>query len=244
MRPTNILTFGLLLAFLGTTGARAQVLGPGWWKSASAHPVGPQYVQAQSAGGTSASAATLTTPALSAPVVAGHTLYAYCITSQGAGMAGAPTDAGGDTFTVIDNNLSFNGTFISSYYAKNVAASASETLTCNYSSGNSYPVAAVIDISGASPSAPLDNWGFGVNSPGSVTTNSFALSSSPDLIVCAMGTQGSSSIAPASGYTAPYTDAFGNPVQTKTTSATGSYTGGATYTGGTGYAGMICGAFH
>ena len=142
----------------------------------------------------------------------------------------------------IKNNLTFNGTFISAYYANNVAAAASETLTCNYSSGNSYPVAVVIDVSGASASAPLDNYGFGENSPNSVTTNSFGLTESPDLIVCVMGTQGASGITPASGYAVPYTDAYGNPVQTKTASTTGSYTGGATYSGT--FAGMICAGFH
>lgn len=227
-------------AFLSSTPAQAQwgsILAPG-----GSPPVGPQFVQAQSQG-QSGAASSLTTPALTTPVPAGHTLIAYCVSSSGGGDSGVPTDAGGDTFVDFGpNNIDFNTTYLSAYIAKNVAANSAETVTCNYAGSNTFPIAGLIDLSAASTSAPVDNVGYATSGSSPISV-SVTTSSSPDLMLCLMATQGSTN-SPASGYTIAYTDVFGGIVQTKTVLSAGSQSGGASYTGGTGQAAMICGSIH
>jgi hypothetical protein len=71
------------------------------------------------------------------------------------------TDSSGDSFTrgittSIYHNVSQGVMYTNFYYAKNTAGGAA-TITLNFSGGNTYMVAAVSEVSGLDPSAPLDS---------------------------------------------------------------------------------------
>src|SRR5579862_62535 len=71
------------------------------------------------------------------------------------------TDSSGDSFsrgitTSIYHNVSQGVMYTNFYYARNTAGGAA-TITLNFSGGNTYMVAAVSEVSGLDPSAPLDS---------------------------------------------------------------------------------------
>ena len=71
------------------------------------------------------------------------------------------TDSSGDSFTrgittSIYHNVSQGVMYTNFYYAKNTAGGAA-TITLNFSGGSTYMVAAVSEVSGLDPSAPLDS---------------------------------------------------------------------------------------
>ena len=71
------------------------------------------------------------------------------------------TDNSGDSFTrglttSIYHNVSQGVMYTNFYYAKNTAGGAT-TITLNFSGGSTYVVAAVSEVAGLDPSAPLDN---------------------------------------------------------------------------------------
>src|SRR3984893_10054788 len=74
------------------------------------------------------------------------------------------TDGSGDTFTrglatSIYHNVPGSSTYNNFYYAKSTAGGTT-SLTLNFSGGSTYLLAAVAEVAGLDPSAPLDQSGF------------------------------------------------------------------------------------
>jgi hypothetical protein len=77
---------------------------------------------------------------------------------------GSVTDASGDVFTrglptSIYHSVSSSATYNNFYYAKSTAGGA-PSVTINFSGGSTYLLAAVAEVAGLDPSAPLDQSGF------------------------------------------------------------------------------------
>jgi hypothetical protein len=135
------------------------------------------------------------------------------------------TDSSGNVYTPAATPITLSGTGTQAiYYAKNIAAAATNTMTVTFNHSVSFPDMRIVEYAGASITAPIDvtasNTGTGsTSSSGPLTT-----SNAKDMLFAA-NYVATSTISPGAGFTSRIiTSPDGDIVEDQLVTATGTYT--------------------
>ena len=143
------------------------------------------------------------------------------------------TDTAGNTYQVAAA-LTRGGTTTSQvmYYAKNIVASATNTVTVTFSAASSTPDLRIMEYSGLDTTSPLDSAGSGSGSSTAAATASFTTTTANDLIVAAGTTQADFTLPGANFSLRMISSPNNNIAEDRIAATAGSYTGTATLTTG------------
>lgn len=119
----------------------------------------------------------------------------------------AVSDTAGNTYVQIDPVNTGTGTYMASFYVKNIIGNASNVVTATLTNGGHAAIYAA-QYSGLSTTAPLDAHSTGFNASGtSVSTGTFTTTVANEVMVAvAMNGEAGSSPTAGSGYTLRNTD--------------------------------------
>jgi hypothetical protein len=172
-------------------------------------------------------------------LAAGNLVVAFCRASQTATTI-TVSDTAGNTYTSITSET-YNGPTdrIQAFYAKNTTANAANIVSCNYSPGVQYVAVDALQYSGASTSAPLDQFAtgssdtFGTSNTNPQTVNVTTTVANEVLVAGINIGTGGNFYTQGTGYTLrstnPSTDASEDDIitTTQTSHATISWVGGS-----------------
>ena len=140
------------------------------------------------------------------------------------------SDSRGNTYALAVGPTSGSGLRQSLYYAKNIAG-GSNTVTVTFSPAAAYPDVRILEYSGLDASSPLDKTA-GAAGTGTTANSGSATTTVANELIFGAGTSGTRFSAAGSGYTSRMINVYGNIVEDKTVSSTGSYNATATEVSG------------
>jgi hypothetical protein len=145
------------------------------------------------------------------------------------------TDSAKNAYTLaVGPTLNSNGSLSQSiFYAKNIAAASSDTITVTFSGAAAYPDIRVLEYTNADPNSPFDMAAAATgNSASSTVTASSPTTNANDLLFAA-NIVASTTTAPGSGFTTRMITApDGDIAEDRSVGATGTYTASATISSG------------
>lgn len=184
------------------------------------------FVQVATAPATVQASNSIIAATVSSPQVAGHLNVVAVGWGDATSVINSVVDTRGNTYTLILGPTRFSGLSQSLYYAKNIAA-GSNTITVTFNQSASFPDMRVTEYAGLDTTAPLDQW-VGASGTGTLADSTTELTSVPNELIFGSGTTGAAFTAAGSGFTSRLVNAFGNIVEDKTVTSTGTYNATAT----------------
>jgi hypothetical protein len=138
------------------------------------------------------------------------------------------TDSAGNTYVdAVAHTQTLDGSQVHLFYARNISAATTNTVTATFSASNTQPWLAIYEYKGLSTSNPLDQTAQAEGSSSAPSTGPTPTTTSPNELVFA-GFEFSSSYweAPGSGFTLQQYDTQNSPAATESmvVNSTGSYT--------------------
>lgn len=149
---------------------------------------------------------TLTASAVNATT--GNAIVVWARQGAANTITGTVTDTAGNTYTNIGYTSLGSGDRAGLWYAKNITGNASNSVTVTWSVSSGFTAITVIQISGASTSAPLDTFVAGSSgAANSITSLAFTTGVANTVVIMAASIQSLGNVyTPNAGYTLVTTD--------------------------------------